>query len=436
MTSDVAVKVRGLSKRYRIGEQDKLEDNLFKSVLQTIKKPISNYKKYRSFYEFDEVGEAEDEPTNVLWALKDINFDVPEGQVMGIVGANGAGKSTLLKVLTGITPPTTGQINIRGRVSSLLEVGTGFHPELTGRENVFLNGTMLGMKKNEVRQKFDEIIDFSGIEKFLDTPVKRYSSGMRVRLAFAVAAHLEPEVLIIDEVLAVGDATFQRKCLNKMDDSSKQGRTVLFVSHNLPAVTRLCTRAILLQEGKIILDGGASEIVSAYLRDADREVALASWSEEDAPGDDVARLRSVRVIDPHGETPNTFDIRHPIGLEMKYSVGESGHQLLPHYMVLNDQGLTMFTALETQPEWQGKTRNAGEYTTVAWIPGNLLGSGRFYLSAVMASMAPFQNHFYAPEAVAFNIEDNFEVDGARGVYTGAMDGVIRPKLEWETEYSA
>jgi len=435
MSSEIAVSVKGVSKRYRIGVQDALEDNLFKSVLQTIKKPIANYKKYRSFYEFDDPRAGGDDPADVLWALKDIDFDVFEGQALGIVGANGAGKSTLLKVLTGITPPTTGEIKIRGRVSSLLEVGTGFHPELTGRENVFLNGTMLGMKRAEVHRKFDEIVAFSGVEKFLDTPVKRYSSGMRVRLAFAVAAHLEPEVLIIDEVLAVGDAAFQRKCLNKMDDSSKQGRTVLFVSHNLPAISRLCSRAILLQEGKIVLEGTSSEVVSAYLRNADRDTSDMQWSEKDAPGDDIARLRSVRVIDKQGQSPDSFDLRYPIGIEMKYDVGESGRKLLPHIVVVNDQGLTLFTVLETDPEWHGKTRKAGSYTTTVWFPGNMLADGRFFVTAIMSSMEPFENHFHLPEVVGFHVEDSFEVDGARGIYTGNMDGVIRPKLGWETVYS-
>ena len=435
MTSNIAVSAENVSKRYRIGEFDKSEDNLLKAMVQTLKKPIANYKKYRSFYEFDEVKKDGVEPANVLWALRDVGFEVPQGQVMGIVGSNGAGKSTLLKVLTGITPPTTGRIKIRGRVSSLLEVGTGFHPELTGRENVFLNGTMLGMRKAEVAKKFDEIVDFSGVEKFLDTPVKRYSSGMRVRLAFAVAAHLEPEVLIIDEVLAVGDASFQRKCLNKMEHSGKEGRTVLFVSHNLPAVTQLCTRAILLQQGKVVLDDTASEVVAAYLRDTDREVSFLNWSGEDAPGDEVVRLRSVRVKTDQGESSDSLDLRYPIGLEMQYEVQESGYHFLPHFIVVNDQGLTVFTTLETDPEWESKARTPGFYTTTAWVPGNLMSAGKYFLAPVMASLDPFKNHFYEPEAISFHIDESFEPGGARGIYTGKMDGVFRPKLDWETQYS-
>ena len=236
-----AITVDNLSKVYRIGLEGATNDSFGRAMIDFVRRPFSNYKKYRSLYRFsDEELSNSYAGEDILWALNDVSFNVDQGEVVGIVGVNGAGKSTLLKVLSNITPPTMGTIKIRGRVSSLLEVGTGFHPELTGRENVYLNSTILGMRKKEVDDKFDEIVDFSGVEKFLDTPVKRYSMGMRVRLAFAVAAHLEPEILIIDEVLAVGDAEFQKKCLSKMEDVGKEGRTVLFVSHNMAAVTRLC----------------------------------------------------------------------------------------------------------------------------------------------------------------------------------------------------
>ncbi|HSD97206.1 MAG TPA: ABC transporter ATP-binding protein, partial [Sulfuricaulis sp.] len=230
---DTAIKLEGVSKLYRIGVRDKIQDSLGATIADILKSPISNYRKYRSLYKFDDIdleskgNSSSSASADIIWALKNVSFSVAHGEVLGIIGKNGAGKSTLLKILSKITPPTGGQATIRGRVASLLEVGTGFHQELTGRENVYLNGTILGMRKNEVDRKFDEIIEFSGVERFLDTPVKRYSSGMRVRLAFAVAAQLEPEILIIDEVLAVGDAAFQKKCLNKMESVSSQGRTVL-----------------------------------------------------------------------------------------------------------------------------------------------------------------------------------------------------------------
>jgi len=248
--TDSALSVEGVSKIYRIGLQEQTYDSIGREFVEFVKSPIRNYRKYRSLYRFsDDVLSGNYTGDDILWALRDVSFQVKQGEVVGIIGVNGAGKSTLLKVISRITPPTKGQITIRGRVSSLLEVGTGFHPELTGRENVYLNGTILGMRKHEVERKFDEIVDFSGVEKFLDTPVKRYSIGIRVRLGLAVPAHLEPEILIIDEVLAVGDAEFQKKCLNKMEDVGNEGRTVLFVSHNMAAITRLCPRVNLIIVG-------------------------------------------------------------------------------------------------------------------------------------------------------------------------------------------
>nr|NIS42913.1 ABC transporter ATP-binding protein [Desulfuromonadales bacterium] len=304
------------------------------AVLDFIWKPISNYRKYRSLYRFDDVDPETDaeSPESVLWALRNITFEVSQGEVLGIIGRNGAGKSTLLKVLARITEPSSGRAEIRGRVSSLLEVGTGFHPELTGRENVYLNGTILGMRKKEVDRKFDEIVDFSGIEKFIDTPVKRYSSGMKVRLAFSVAAHLEPEILIIDEVLAVGDADFQRKCLDTMKRVGGEGRTVLFVSHNMPAVTRLCNRTILLEEGRVAADGPSGAVVTRYLNSGHDSMAVREWPDaHKAPGGKVARLRAVRVKAKDGQMTESVDIRKPFQIEMEYDVLTGGHVLLPHF---------------------------------------------------------------------------------------------------------
>jgi lipopolysaccharide transport system ATP-binding protein len=267
---NIAIEVERISKIYRIGVKESIHDSLGNAIFDFIRRPLKNFRKYRSLYRFDDVlkdsSEDNSPPSDdVIWALKDVSFKVAAGEVVGIIGVNGAGKSTLLKILSHITDPTTGRAKIRGRISSLLEVGTGFHPELTGRENIYLNGTILGMRKKEIDLKFDEIVAFSGVERFIDTPVKRYSSGMRVRLAFAVSAHLEPEILLIDEVLAVGDASFQKKCLNKMHDVGEEGRTVLFVSHNMPAITRICPRTILLNNGSVIMDGPSHEVVSHYL---------------------------------------------------------------------------------------------------------------------------------------------------------------------------
>jgi lipopolysaccharide transport system ATP-binding protein len=267
--SDVAIIASGISKLYRIGLKKKVHDTIGSAVLDFLKSPVDNLKKYRSLYRFDENDMKNNEKSSrdVIWALKDISFKVRKGEVVGIIGSNGAGKSTLLKVFSRITSPTMGMAELHGRVGCLLEVGTGFHLELTGRENIYLNGAILGMRKNEIDLKLDEIIEFSGVEKFIDTPVKRYSSGMKVRVGFAVAAHMEPEILIIDEVLAVGDAAFQNKCIGKMRDVAGEGRTVLFVSHNLSAVQVLCTRGILIQNGSIVMDAPVEETVKQYLDD-------------------------------------------------------------------------------------------------------------------------------------------------------------------------
>ena len=260
--NDIAIKVENLSKRYRIGLKEGQPETLVAAMTGWLRSPLANYRQLRRLSQFGEDGHDTDD---IIWALKDVSFEVKQGEVVGIIGRNGAGKSTLLKILSRITEPTSGRAVINGRVSSLLEVGTGFHPDLTGRENVYLNGTVLGMSKAEVERKFDEIVDFSGVEKFLDTPAKRYSSGMLVRLAFSVAAHLEPEILLVDEVLAVGDAEFQKKCLGKMDEVAKGGRTVLFVSHQMNAVQSLCTHTMILEDGSLDYEGETNDAVRSYL---------------------------------------------------------------------------------------------------------------------------------------------------------------------------
>ncbi|HET7321923.1 MAG TPA: ABC transporter ATP-binding protein [Longimicrobiaceae bacterium] len=259
--SNVAIRVEGLGKRYRIGAAAERHDDLRSALTAAVKSPFRNLSRLRGLARFDEAAEEE----NTVWALKDVSFEVKHGEVLGIIGRNGAGKSTLLKILSRITEPTTGRVQVHGRVGALLEVGTGFHPELTGRENVYLNGSILGMDKRYIDRKFDEIVEFSGVEKFIDTPVKRYSSGMYLRLAFSVAAHLEPEILVVDEVLAVGDAEFQKKCLGKMGEVAGEGRTVLFVSHNMGAVQQLCARVLLISQGAISRDGETAHVLRDYL---------------------------------------------------------------------------------------------------------------------------------------------------------------------------
>ena len=287
-TMQPVIKARDLTKIYRIGQQQDESDSVFGAVANVLKSPVRNFRKYRSLYNFDDalaVG-REDASPDVLWALEDVSFDVHEGDSLAIVGANGAGKSTLLKVLSRVANPTKGTVHMRGSVSSLLEVGTGFHRELTGRENIYLNGSVLGMKRHEINAQFDEIVDFSGVEQFLDTPIKRYSSGMSVRLAFAVAAHLQSDIMILDEVLSVGDVAFQRKCLNKMNDVAGSGRTVLFVSHNMPMITALCKSGIFLQKGKVVAEGTADDIVKLYMQSLQgNEQGLSLTDRKDRRGD-------------------------------------------------------------------------------------------------------------------------------------------------------
>jgi lipopolysaccharide transport system ATP-binding protein len=269
------ISVESLSKAYRIGLKEQVPDTLMSAATGWIKSPFRSFQNLRRLNTFNHNGDAED----IIWALKDVSFEIREGDVVGFIGRNGAGKSTLLKILSRITEPTGGRVVIRGRVSSLLEVGTGFHPDLTGRENIYMNGTILGMTKKEIDNRFDEIVDFSGVEKFLDTPIKRYSSGMQVRLAFSVAAHLEPEILIVDEVLAVGDAEFQKKCLGKMEAVSNQGRTVLFVSHQMGAIERLCTRTLVMQHGCVALDGLTADSIDYYLSTFSQTKSGNDWTD-------------------------------------------------------------------------------------------------------------------------------------------------------------
>jgi lipopolysaccharide transport system ATP-binding protein len=434
--AESAVKVENLDKVYRIGVQEEANDSIGRGLVEFVKSPVQNYRKYRSLYRFtEEELSAGYGGEDILWALKDVTFNVNQGEVVGIIGVNGAGKSTLLKVISRITPPTAGKITIRGRVSSLLEVGTGFHPELTGRDNVYLNGTILGMRKLEVDRKFDEIVAFAGIDKFLDTPVKRYSMGMRVRLAFAVAAHLEPEILIIDEVLAVGDAEFQKKCLNKMEDVGREGRTVLFVSHNMAAVTRLCQRGILLSAGKIIADGEAHQIVSSYLTSGLGTSAARDWPDsDDAPGDDQIRLRALRVVDHQGQVSEGFDIRKKIGLQMEFDVLESGKIFMPYFHLANDEGIIIFSTIDQDQRWHVEPRPPGRYVSTAWIPGNLLSEGMIYVSAAMRTEVRKYRPFQEGDSIAFNIVDTMEGGSARGEWAGRLTGAVRPKLDWTTEY--
>jgi lipopolysaccharide transport system ATP-binding protein len=360
---------------------------------------------------------------------------VQRGEVVGVIGRNGAGKSTLLKVLSQITEPTEGWVDVWGRVGSLLEVGTGFHPELTGRENIYLSGAILGMKRHEIIRKFDEMVAFAEVEKFVDTPVKHFSSGMYLRLAFAVAAHLEPEILLVDEVLAVGDARFQRKCLEKMQEVGKQGRTVLFVSHSMPSITRLCPRAIMLSEGHIVKDGPSAEVVAFYLHSGLGTTAAREWTDPRlAPGDDTVRLRAVRVLSKDKALTDTIDIRDPVGIQLEYDLVKPGFVLLPHFTVHTTQGLFAFVGNDQDPAWRSRPRPIGRYVSTGWIPWNLLSEGIMLIGAAMRSLEPGMLHFYERDAVSFQVVDCPNGNTARGDYPGGIPGAVRPLLQWTTEF--
>lgn len=375
------------------------------------------------------------EKEKVLWALRDINFDVADGETVALIGNNGAGKSTLLKILSRIIKPTSGTAVLHGRVGSLLEVGTGFHQELSGRENIFLNGAVLGMRREEIEKKFDEIVAFSEIEQFLETPVKFYSSGMYMRLAFAVAAHLEPEILIVDEVLAVGDLAFQRKCLNKMRDVSEHGRTVIFVSHNMQAVTRLCSRAVWIERGEVKQDAAAKEVVGNYLNSQTETASEKFWNDADnAPGNEIALLRAVRVTNENGGTNSAFDIRRPVFVEMIYEVLQTEKILMPSLQIYNDENICVFTSNDLDENWRGKPRPKGKYTSRAEIPANFLSEGNFFVSISATTYEPLNVHFNERDAVAFIVTDSLEGNSARGDFAGQMEGIVRPILDWETKY--
>jgi lipopolysaccharide transport system ATP-binding protein len=419
--SNIAISCDGISKRYRLGERESYQA-LRDTLANAVRAP------------FRRLAKRADAEAVHFWALKDISFQVEPGELVGIIGRNGSGKSTLLKILSRITKPTLGEARIAGRVGSLLEVGTGFHPELTGRENIFLNGAILGMRKGEIKSKFDEIVAFAEIEKFIDTPVKRYSSGMYVRLAFAVAAHLEPDVLLVDEVLAVGDASFQKKCLSKMQEVEVHGRTVFFVSHNMAAITRLCHRTILLDEGRIIADGPSHQVVSTYLKAGTGTMAAREWHQS-APGDDIARLKAVRVRAIDGRVSEAIDIREPVGIETEFEVLEAGHTLVPNYHFFTDDGTCAFVAVDHDPEWKGRPRSPGVYTSTAWVPGNFLSEGSLTVGVAVSTTDPVVVHFYERDAVAFQVIDNLEGNGARGDYAGHIPGVVRPLFEWTTSFT-
>jgi len=357
-----------------------------------------------------------------FWALRDVSFEVQPGEVVGIIGRNGAGKSTLLKILSRITEPTSGSARLRGRVASLLEVGTGFHPELTGRENVYLNGAILGMTRTEVRKKFDEIVAFAEVEQFIDTPVKRYSSGMYVRLAFAVAAHLEPEILIIDEVLAVGDTGFQKKCIGKIDEvANRQGRTVIFVSHNLAAVKSLCGRALLLKDGRLIMDGRPDPVVRTYLHSDEKTIWEIAWKDPaNAPGDGKVRLLGLQVVPENVDDSAHVLISSPLKIVVDFWNSEPGAVLNISLVLSTDDDQCVFNS------WSAAVpTSAGAHRAVCSIPGNFLND-EIYVVRLLLVRDGSRAIIDQNRLLSFELHDVPRV----GNWFGKIVGVVRPDLSW------
>ncbi len=411
-----SISVRGLTKAFKLGDQR------------------GHYRMIRDWFSLRRSKEASPRSVNFL-ALDDVSFDAEPGEVLGIIGRNGAGKSTLLKILARILRPTGGRVELRGRVGSLLEVGSGFHGELTGRENIFLNAAILGMQHREIVRKLDEIVDFAGVGQFLDEPVKTYSSGMYMRLAFSVAAHIEPEILLVDEVLAVGDADFQKKCMHRIEQVGKHGQTVLFVSHNLQAVLRLCSRALLIDHGKVAHLGPVHEVAASYLSTGGANQAERIYPEGPyAPGDTNVRLRSVRVRSRAGETLPIVELREELGLEMEFEVQDSRLVLFPVLTVQNEWGTEVLWATDADTEWHGRTRPSGCYRVTAWIPPHFLAAGAKTVSAAVYSFLPRVEHFREADAVAFQTVDTLGPGTARGDFTGHIGAGTWPKLEWTVEY--
>lgn len=432
---DIAIRVEGLSKQYRIGRRVEryftLRDQLVDAVTSSFRRLWPGSDGKRS-------SDAED----TIWALKDVSFEVKQGEVLGMIGSNGAGKSTLLKILSRITEPTEGRFEIHGRVGSLLEVGTGFHAELTGRENIYLNGAILGMYKSETDRKFDEIVAFAGVEKFIDTPVKRYSSGMYVRLAFAVAAHLEPEILLVDEVLAVGDAQFQKKCLGKMQDVAGEGRTVLFVSHNMGSIQRLCNRGIVLRDGVIVVNGSTEKAIREYLAVGMDRLGERTWGDiAQAPGNDVVRLLGIRCKNSDGVVCSQFDVRDPVFIEIEYAVLREGYQICAVIEILNAMIQNLMVSFDNYivgPWGKQPPCPKGIFKSTCLVPGDWLTEGDNFINLRIFSPPEEPNHnphVRQLDVVRFSVGDRMDPEGVRGCYPYDWGSpAVRPRLSWVTEH--
>jgi len=422
--SDVAIRVEGLGKQYRIGGPRARYRTIREAAVEAVRSP---FRRLSSALR----GEGSGANGETIWALKDVSFEVERGEVVGIIGRNGAGKSTLLKVLSRIAEPTEGWAEIHGRVGSLLEVGTGFHPELTGRENIYLSGAVLGMRREEIDRRFDAIVDFSGVEQFLDTPLKHYSSGMQVRLGFAVAAHLEPEILLVDEVLAVGDAEFQRKCLGKMGDVAREGRTVLLVTHNMEAVLRLCPAAVLLEAGHVAERGVADRVVESYLtRGVEASGKVVIPADRRSGHADDFRFCSASVMKPGGRQTSKVSLGEGFDVTLEYRVDIPIRGVIVACHLWNSRGTCILTTtdVDRHPESATDVRMSGRYLARCHIPREYLRPGRYYIG-VSASIPQLRVLANLPHILDFDVVDTGSVESRLGQ---GREGVISPVLAWDT----
>jgi lipopolysaccharide transport system ATP-binding protein len=428
--SETVIKVENLSKQYRIGAREGYR-TFRETLVDAAKAPLQGLSKV--FNRRSAVGGRSSSSDNTIWALKDVSFEVKQGEVVGIIGRNGAGKSTLLKILSRITEPTEGRVELRGRVGSLLEVGTGFHPELTGHENIYLYGAILGMDRWEVTRKFDEIVAFAELEKFIDTPVKKYSSGMYMRLAFAVAAHLEPEILLVDEVLAVGDAEFQKKCLGKMGEVAGAGRTVLFVSHNMGMISSLCRTAFLLGSGHIVARGRATDVVVRYYTlEKSSPYSMNYESSGRQVGDHLATLLEGYIEDWNGNRVPEVDIRQPFKVKMRYALHERVPKPpYPNFHFFDSRGEYAFVT--SGNTYSDSGIEPGAYLAECSVPGNLLNNDTYFVGLALT----FSHHgihvsFHERDALAVTIRDPIDetLEDLRSGYSGSIPGPVRPKLDW------
>ena len=422
MEKDLSIEIKDIGKRYRIGVADRSDTlrDVITSGTAKLGHVFSGQRSSRLSNQY-------------VWALRHVSFEVKKGTALGIIGRNGAGKSTLLKILSRVTDPTEGQGELRGRVGSLLEVGTGFHAELSGRENIYLNGAILGMTKKEIDARFDQIVDFSEIGQYIDTPVKRYSSGMYLRLAFAVAAHLEPEILVVDEVLAVGDADFQRKCLGKMSDVAGEGRTVLFVSHNMSAIQRLTQECLVLDKGQVLMRGPSDQAVDFYLNRGLSKLGERFWEADEVPlNAKPFKPLAIRVLDKDGKVSDSVRSVDPISIEIDYRLDEAVTGLRVGFYLYTTRGEPVFTSFDTDSDesfGQYPFRQAGTWSSRCVIPAHTLNEGRFVLG-VNASSYGIRRYFQDDQALSFSVDAS---GGAGTHWPEPRPGPVRPVLDWQIE---